>query len=528
MDSDTTIHRSSFDAVGQRAMNGEDSRATHDGATSMALRPDVGRLALPEDLTDWVRFVRRHWLLMLIVWAVVMALVGTALYFWPRSYQSTAKFLVKNARHELVVGPSDTGTPVYGQQSAEVVMQTELELLRSWGVMARVVEELRLDQPLIDQGEDLAVAKEQAVRGLWGGVAAEALRKTNIIQVSYMSQDAERAAAIVQHVADAYLAAHLAMHSTPGTYEMFRRQNEDVSVDLQGAETELAALARNSNLVDLEAQKAEALTAVQATEAELRSLAAQTEEQRSRVRVADVQLDKTPERVPTTVRNIPQVRLVESLHAKLVDLRNERTELLMKFNANDRFVQQVDQKIADTKAALEGALTMEASEQSTGINPTWQQLQTERTEARLQLAGLESKAAKLERELGAQRTRLVDLTEAGPRYDQLVRRVADLKNKYDLFAKRQEEARVADVLDKQRIANVVLAQAPMVSHIPASPNIRMGAVAGAILAALLAGCAAIARELLAFHLASRRVPSTGRSILGIPPTAVESREPLRT
>lgn len=509
-------------------MNGDDSRGTHEGAPTMALTHDVGRLALPEDLTDWVRFARRHWMLMLIVWAVMMVLVGIVLYFWPRSYQSTAKFLVKNARQELVIGPSDTATPVYGQQSAEVVMQTELELLRSRDVMARVVEELRLDRPLIDQGEEPAVAQERAIRGLWGGLGAEALRKTNVIQVSYMSRDPRRAAAVVQQVADAYLAAHLAMHSTPGTHEMFQHQAVQASTELREAEGALAALARSANLVNLEAQKEEALTAVQATEAELRTLGAQMEEQRSRVAIADTHMAKTPQRVPTTVRNLPNVRLVEQLSAKLVDLRNERTELLMKFNPTDRFVQQVDQKIADTKEALERALTMSANEESTGINPAWQQLEAERTEARLHLAGLESKAAKLKRELASQRERLIELSEAGPRYEQLVRNVADAKNKYELFAKRQEEARVADVLDKQRISNVVLAQAPVVSHIPASPNVRMGVIAGAIFAGLLAICAAFAREFLAFQLAKHRVPSSREpSILGISPAAVGSREPLR-
>lgn len=526
MDSDTTMQRSSFDSVGQQAtMNGGESASPHsqDGAASMALTQDVGRLVLPEDLIDWVRFARRHWALMLIVWAFVMVLVAIALYLWPRKYESTAKFLVKHARETLVVGPSQDATPVYTQQLSEGMINTELELIRSWDVMARVVKELRMDQPLIDQGEEPAVARERAVRGLTGGLRAEALRKTSVIYLSYMSKDPERAATVVKHVSDAYLTAHVAMHSMPGTYEMFRGQSADASVDLHKAEEELAALARSADLVNQDAQKQEALAAVQETEAELRALGAQTQEHSSRVRVADAQMAKTPERVPTTLRNIPNVRLVERLHETLVNLRNERTELLMKFNANDRFVQQVDQKVADTKEALERALTMSTNEESTGINPAWQQLERERAAAHLQLAGLQSKAAELKRALAKQRERLIGLAEAGPRYEQLLRNVADAKSRYELFAKRQEEARVADVLDRQRIANVVLAQSPVVSHIPASPNVRLGVVAGAIMAGMLAVCAAFAREFLVFQLSRRRVQSETHSILGVSPAAVESR-----
>ena len=53
------------------------------------------------------------------------------------------------------------------------------------------------------------------------------IRKTNLVQVSYLSQRPELAASVVQQVTDAYLAAHLAVHSSPGTYELFKTQAAD-------------------------------------------------------------------------------------------------------------------------------------------------------------------------------------------------------------------------------------------------------------------------------------------------------------
>lgn len=460
---------------------------------------------LPDDLVDWLGFARRQWWLMGLVWILAMALVVAALYVWPRQYDSSAKFLVKNARQDLVVGPTESATAAVRDQLSETVLNTELELLKSRDIIARVVRELNLQQPLIAAGMPPSEALERATRGLAGQISANTIRKTSIIQVSYRSPNPERAAAIVQHLADAYLAAHLAIHSSPGTYQMFKSQAADAKAELQQAEAELANLARSANLVSLEPQKQEALKSVQVMETQLNALSAEAREQRTRERIAEVHMMDTPQRVSTTERDIPNQSSVQQLHTMLVDMQNKRTDALMKFNPGDRLLIELDQQIKDTTAALERAQTMSGKEQSTDINPAWQQLEVERSKARLQSAGLESKMAELRGELTAQKQRLLQIAEASPRYEQLVRNVSDAKSKYELFTKRQEEARIADVLDTQRISNVVLAQAPNVPHVPSSPNVRLGIVAGAIGAALLAGAAGFLREMFGTAWIERRV-----------------------
>ena len=411
---------------------------------------------------------------------------------------------MKNARQDLVVGPTESATAAVREQLSETVLNTELELLKSRDILAKVVTDLELQKPLVAAGIPPAEALERATRGLSGELSASTIRKTNVIQISYRSPNPQRAAAIVQHLADAYLAAHLAIHSSPGTYEMFKRQAADAKVELQQAEAELADLARSANLVSLDPQKQDALRTVQVMESQLNALAAEAREQRTRERIAEVHMMDTPKRVSTTERNVPNQSSVEHLHTMLVEMQNKRTDALMKFKPGDRLIVELDQQIKDTTTALERAQQMSAKEESTDINPAWQQLDGERSKARLQSAGLESKMAELRVELSDQKQRLLQIAEATPRYEQLVRNVSDAKNKYELFTKRQEEARIADVLDTQRISNVVLAQAPNVPQVPSSPNVRLGIVAGAIGAAVLAAAAAFLRELFGTVWTERR------------------------
>jgi len=484
------------------------------GAMELASQ-DVQRLPLPDDVVDWMGFVRRQWLLMATIWLFVMIGVCVALYYWPREYTSGAKFLVKNARQELVVGPSDSGQTVSRDFVSEETLNTELELLRSWDILTKVVRDLNLDQGLIAQGRPPEIATELATHGLYSTLNASPIRKTNVVQVSYTSPDPELSAKIVRHVADTYLAAHLAMHSSPGTYELFKAQAVEARTELRAAEEELAALARSSNLVILDTQKQEALKTVQELEAQLNTLNAEIHEQETRARVAELHMSRTSQRVSTVRRDIPSQGSVEHLHTMIVELNNKRTQALTKFQPTDRLVVEIDKQIADTSAALERAKKMGASEQSTDINPSWQALDGERTKARLAYSGLQSKAAQVKEELELQRARTLQITEAGPRYDELTRRVAEAKSRYELYGRKEEEARIAEVLDRQRISNVVLAQAPVVSHVPSKPNVRLGLVAGAVFAAVVAVGFAFLRELLGVEFSRRRKMPTDVTVLGI-------------
>ena len=447
-----------FDAVEQMAA---ESIAT--GSTLLTPSFDLPA-RLPDDVVDWMGFLRRHFLAMATTWVVV---TGAAVYIvfnvLPKEYHSEAKFLVRNARQELVVGPS-AGQVTQSSSAGvtEEVLNTEVELLRSRDILARVVDKLDLGRSYVEAGRAPNIANELAMRDLSAALVSGPIRRTNLVQVWYLSQSPELAASVVQEITDAYLAAHLAVHSSPGTYDLFKTQAAEASAELRQAEEALAALGRSDNLLNLDTQKRDALEAVSLLSRQLDALAAEMREQSTRAKVADMQLASVPERVPTQRRNVPNQYSVERLHTMLVELNNKRTELLTKFNNDDRLVVELDQQIADTTAAMERAEGFSANEESTDVNPAWQALVSERMKARLALSGLESKNEELRSELAQRQKAALDFTEAGPEYDAAVRRVTEARANHELYAKREEEARIAEVLDRQRISNVVLAQAPVV------------------------------------------------------------------
>jgi uncharacterized protein involved in exopolysaccharide biosynthesis len=514
-------HQGDQPAVPQKGDRREAPARTQE-ETLAQLRLELARMPRGvDDVVDWVGFVRRQWLVMFTVAFLVMAVCVGLLYIWPRQYASNAQFLVKNARQDLMIGPNDNAGAVYRDNVSEEVLNTELQLMRSRDILSAVVKDLGLDKGLIEKGRPPAMATEMAVQGLWNQVNVTALRKTSVVEIAYLNGDPQLAKDVVQQIADRYLAAHLVMHSSPGTYELFKKQAAEASVELRKAEEDVAALARSSNLVILDTQKQDALKSVQEIDAQLNSLNAEMREQETRARIAELHMSRTPQRVPTARRNIPNQSSVERLYTLRVELLNKRTEALTKFQPTDRMVVELDKQIEDTGAALEKAQNISANEETTDINPGWQALEAERTKARLAYAGLESKAAQLKKELEEQRSRTLLITEAGPRYEELTRKVTEARSRYELYAKKEEEARIAEVLDRQRISNVVLAQAPVVSHVPASPNVRLGLVAGAIAAAFAGIGTGFLREVLGSQFSRRRSASSGMAVLGINPATAE-------
>jgi uncharacterized protein involved in exopolysaccharide biosynthesis len=456
---------------------------------------------LSPDLALWLALLRRQWFVVSAAFALVVVGTVVAAAWYPWKYESVAKFLVRNARQDLVVNPNDKSSGVYKEDVSEETINSEIELIRSRDILARVVRESNME------GTDAnpRVALERAIAQLGGSLEVAGMRKTNLIRVAYRSRDPEQAAMVVRNLADAYLSMHLSVHSSPGTYVFFKEQSTHWRAELEQAEKELTALAGSQHLIAPEEQRKAALESGSATEDQLTEIEAQIREQTTRELAAERALTSTEERVITQRRKLPNQASVERLHTMVAELRNKRTELLTKFNADDRLVQEVDAQLQDTQAALRDATVLSATEEATDINPAWQRLQAERMGASLQLAGLRSKAERLRMQVGAFRSRAVTLAQATPQYETLLRRAADARDQYALYLRRTEEARLADALDRQKISNVVLAEAPVPALMSSRPRLAFVLLVGVIGGAMCAFAAAVASEWLGPGLAGRRL-----------------------
>jgi uncharacterized protein involved in exopolysaccharide biosynthesis len=97
-------------------------------------------------------------------------------------------------------------------------------------------------------------------------------------------------------------------------------------------------------------------------------------------------------------------------------------------------------------------------------------LETEMARARLDLAGQKARRDDLAQQIEQYQTVLSRLEQATNKHGDLERRVKESEENYQLYARKQEEARITDELDQKKITNVALAETPIIQRAPVKPN----------------------------------------------------------
>ncbi|HEY8549020.1 MAG TPA: Wzz/FepE/Etk N-terminal domain-containing protein [Vicinamibacterales bacterium] len=427
------------------------------------------------ELADIIR--RRRRLVLSIV--VVLALAAVAIAaLQPATYNAEMKFLVRNARTDVMMTP-DGNRRVVSPDVSEAEVHTEIELLTSRDLLEQVAT-----ATLMAPGKSDPVALTRAVERLRKRLKVEPVRKTNVISVSYAGDDPDQALAVLKTFSDQYLEKHMRVHHTPGAYEFFLSQAEHYRKQLQESRAQLAAFNQSKGIVDFEEQKQLAARTIAEREAALADLDAAINDAKRRVATLTATLNSIEPRVLGETRSLPNQYSAERLTTMLAELRNRRTALLTKFSEDDRLVKEIDQQIADTTKMLDEAAKQPAEASSTTPNPLWQTVKTDLTKAQAELAGLQARRAVMEQQREESLKLIARLEEASPEQGRLLRAVQMAEDNVKLYDAKLEEARIAEALDREKIANVTVAQAPAV---PATATSRRPLVLALGLLFALAG-----------------------------------------
>lgn len=480
----------------------------------------------PLSLTSLLAVVFRRKMLVSGLFFAIAASVTAVTFLMPRQYESRMKVLVKNERAGLVVSPDARNGAQQPGNVSETEVNSEIELLTSNDLLARVVRDCRLHENASGVVQASSAVREphpdafeKAVRKLQRDLKITPVRKANIIQITYAARTPELAAAVLKSLSDAYLDAHLNVHRTPGTTEFFRNQAAQYEGRLRDAENRLSEFRRQNSLTSLTEQKDLMLRKTMDSETALREADAALAETRSRVLELRRQVAAQNPRIVTQSRVVPNQYSVERLNTMLAELENRRTQALMKFRPEDRVVTSIEQEIANTRAALDRASKLVSVEESTDVNPLRHGLESDLARAELQEAGLQARRDSLAGILSGYRARLAQLENATIHHDELQRTVKESEENYLLYQRKHEEARIADSLDQQKIANVAIAEAPVARHIPAKPNVLLNLILGTLLAGFVSLGAAFVSEFSGsgFHTPADLEAATGLPVLATVP-----------
>lgn len=458
--------------------------------------------------------------------ALLGAVVGIALVL-PKQYEAQMKILVRHERADSVVS-AERETPRQTQtEVTEGELESEAELLKSKDLLTKVVIACNLDRETDFSfwtsrrgkcASEATSAKQdeekvaQAVLALENKLKVEPIKLTNLISVTYRASDPHQAAYVLNTLANLYLEKHLAMHHVSGALDFFHQQAEEYRKALEKSEEKLAEFGHKEGIVSPALTREITVRKLSEFEASLLETRAAIEETQRRIQTLETQLASLPARHTTQVRTADNPQLMERLKSTLLELELKRSELLTKFEPSYRPVQEVEQQIAQTKDAIAAAEKAPLRDETTDTDPTYEALRAEHAKASTDSAALkarETATAGMVRLYRAESERL-DQQEA---LQQDVRRTAKAdEENYLLYLHKQEEARISDALDEQRISNVLVAEAASVPFKPQRHRLVFITIGG-----LLAALASVTLALVMDRLdPSFRTPQEVEDFLGSP------------
>jgi uncharacterized protein involved in exopolysaccharide biosynthesis len=493
--------------------------------TGEAMNGRLDKGAGPSTLQDFLAIgFRRRGLMVTTFLGIFLAGVLIALLL-PARYESEMKILVRRERADSVVSPTRDAAYQLRTFVTEEELESEAELLKSRDLLNKVVVTCGLHQSAVNSlwgavwggseetNEQQRIA--QAALGLERNLSVEPIGRTNLIRVSYKASEPQLAARVLNTLASLYLDKHLALRRVPGAFEFFNQQAKEYREALEKSEAKLAEFSRTEGVVAPALERELKVRRLAEFESESRQARAAMVETRERIRALEAQVGSLPSRQTTQVRMTDNPQLMQTLKSTLLQLELRRTELLAKYDATYRPVQEVEAQIAQAREAIGEAQKSPLLEETTDRDPAYEAVRAELTRAKTELAALEARSIALGGLVQAYRAETQKLDRKEILQQDLLRAARAQEENYLLYLRKQEEARISDALDRQRISNAVVAEAATVPLRPRS---------GRLLVIVLSGLfGSVASVLLAFAVdhwdPSFRTPEEVRSFLGSPVVA---------
>jgi uncharacterized protein involved in exopolysaccharide biosynthesis len=394
-------------------------------------------------------------------------LVATILFFvFSARYESHFMVLLRRGRYDPVVSSQPASPMDFTRPDiTEEELNSEVELLRDEDLLKSVVKMAGLI-PAETPDFERPAAIEHAVRKLSRRLDVDAVKKSNLILVSYKDRNPERAARILSALSNLYVQRHMDLQRPPGGIGFFEQQTAESEKRLHQSEAELVQFTRARGVVSAAFERDIALQKLGEADASYRQIDQDRVETERRISSLREQLKSFPSRSVTLKRWADNPEVLEKMKTHLLELQLKRTELLSQFEPSYRPVQENEQQIAETRAeiAAEGLTPVRDETSDNDPNFAWASLEMEK--AQVQWDGLRARQAAAFTQVASLRTFAQQMQAESVDQQDLIRTSKAEEDNYLLYLRKREEARIGDALDQHRILNVAIVEPPIAPALP--------------------------------------------------------------
>jgi uncharacterized protein involved in exopolysaccharide biosynthesis len=411
---------------------------------------------------------------------IVIGITAATLLASP-TYEARSTLLVKFGREYLYKPEVGDSRSPMAQGSQEELINSEVQILTNRDLIEQVITTLGLSR--FSEGVRLfsgVSPMDAAITRFKKLLFVEPVKKSNVIDVSFQHTDPELSARAVNLLVDLFREKHLQVYADPNS-SFLSEQLAGFSHRLAQAEEKLEAFKQTHGIFALDDQRA--LLLRQRGEAESADRDAQNRigEANQKIVSLEAQMKRVAKNVPVSMEP-ERHRTTDDAMTQLLTLRLREQELLEKYREDNRLVVNVRKEIAILENFLK---RQEAREKVTrGKNPVYEDMEKELYKAQAEIASLRARRTSLAGQIALLDKEIRELDRKGTELAALKREVAVNEKNYQTYLERAEEARIADTMNRHKMANVTIIQKATVPTEPVRPrtgyNIVLALVLGSI------------------------------------------------
>ena len=455
-----------------------------------------------DDWIDWQSAVgRRKWLIGGVVLATFLTAYVAVRFVLPEVYETKASVLVRVGRENTEVPASVQKGGFVSSGVRREELNSEVQLVSAPALITAAVDQLgpgafrrepgppghgwrlvldyfRAGVRSVLSGVEAVLIKtgltkrltdrEKVIVGIQQALKVDVELESQVITLKLRIADPDLAMRVLQTLLQLYFDRHLEVWRSVDARGFFDTQVAIRRQQVSELEAAREVVKARWNLVAVVEQRSLILRQLDGVKSEFEAGAAKEAALQAREQAMRARLDALPEQLRQT-ESIAPSPVARFRRERLALLEQERARRLTVYDRDSQPMKAIDREIAALhellagEAPTEGSLTYQA-------NPLLASFTQGIEQIRVEIAGLESSRRQLERQAESLEGRLREINTGERQLRELNRQYQMAEDSYLAYAKRGEEGRISDELDRGRVANVTLLSPPVVPIEPVSPR----------------------------------------------------------
>jgi uncharacterized protein involved in exopolysaccharide biosynthesis len=385
----------------------------------------------------------------------------------PVRYEATSLLMLRYGREYAT--PNVSGDPSPLRVGLAEIVNSEVAILSSKDLKETVIGKIGVDK-LVANASALSARSidptQVAIMSMEKDLQVQPGKSSNLISVSYRSENPRLAADVVNTLINNYQEKRLQVLSDPKPTLFLENKVASFYNRLRDSEQKLESFKQTNRVYAFEDQRTMLLHTREELNASASACQTQVQELREKLTVLGNEAKEMANVLPDT--SSPEAG--DNAEGQLLTLKRKEQELLSKYKEGNPLIANVRQEMK----VVEDFMAKRKQNPKVLTNKVSQELQKEIVTTKADLASLEVRLIQQKQQLESldKEIQALDLQENYVR--DLRRGLLSSEQMYDAYSKRLEEARISDDMDRQKMTSINVVEKASVPIAPVSPSRPLG------------------------------------------------------